>query len=69
MGKVNYWVSNHLASIEMNRPDRHNALDYELLDDIDSAFTEAERDDDVYVIVLSGAGRSLCSSYDRDRSY
>ena len=69
MEVVNYSVEDHIACIEMNRPERHNALDFKLLDDIDEAFTEAENDDDVYVIVLSGAGRSFCSGYDRNGSY
>lgn len=69
METVNYSVDNHVASIQMNRPERHNALDFQLLDDLDVAFTEAENDDDVYVIVLSGAGRSFCSGYDRGGSY
>jgi len=69
METINYSVDNHIASIEMNRPERHNALDFQLLDDLDAAFTEAENDDAVYVIVLSGAGRSFCSGYDRNGSY
>ena len=69
METVNYSVKDHIARIEMNRPERHNALDFQLLDDIDAAFTEAEKDDDVYVIVLSGAGRSFCSGYERNGSY
>jgi len=69
METVNYSVEDHIARIEMNRPGRHNALDFQLLDDIDAAFTEAENDDEVYVIVLSGAGRSFCSGYDRGGSY
>lgn len=69
MDTVNYSVRNHVASIQMNRPERHNALDFQLLDDLDAAFTKAENDDEVYVIVLSGAGRSFCSGYDRGGSY
>lgn len=69
MEVVNYSVTNHIARIQMNRPERHNALDFHLLDDIDEAFTQAEQDQDVFVIVLSGAGRSFCSGYDRGGSY
>lgn len=66
---VNYSVNGHMARIQMNRPESHNALDFQLLDDLDAAFTAAEEDDDVYVIVLSGAGPSFCSGYDRRGSY
>ncbi len=66
---VNYSVADGIARIEMNRPERHNALDYGLLDDLDSAFTAAEQDDSVGAIVLSGAGRSFCSGYDTKGTY
>lgn len=61
---VHYRVDGPVARIEMNRPERHNALDAQLLDDLDAAFAAAERDDAVAVVVLSGAGRSFCSGYD-----
>ena len=48
---------------------RHNALDFTLLDGLDEAFTRAEADDDVWVVVLSGAGKSFSSGYDRTGSY
>jgi enoyl-CoA hydratase/carnithine racemase len=69
MAIVNYRVADHVAHIEMNRPERHNALDFTLLDGLDEAFTTAEADDDVWVVVLSGAGRSFSSGYDRAGSY
>ena len=66
---VNYSVADKIARIEMNRPERHNALDFGLLDDLDAAFTLAEEDDSVSAIVLSGAGRSFCSGYDTGGTY
>jgi enoyl-CoA hydratase/carnithine racemase len=39
----------------MNRPEKRNALDHQLLDDLDRAFAAAEEDRDVRVVVLSGA--------------
>ncbi|MDX1384505.1 MAG: enoyl-CoA hydratase/isomerase family protein [Thermoanaerobaculia bacterium] len=66
---VNYSVRDHVAHIEMNRPERHNALDFTLLDGLDEAFARVEEDDEVWVAVLKGAGRSFCSGYDRGGSY
>jgi enoyl-CoA hydratase len=66
---VNYAVDGGVARIEMNRPERHNALSHQLLDDLDAAFDAAEGDRDVAVVVLSGAGRSFCSGYDLKGSY
>jgi enoyl-CoA hydratase len=42
--------------LTLNRPDARNALDANMLDEIDQAITEAEANDDVKVIVLQGAG-------------
>lgn len=66
---VNYSVDGGVARIEMNRPERHNALSYQLLDDLDAAFDAAERDREVGAVVLSGAGRSFCSGYDLGGTY
>ncbi len=66
---VNYTVEGGIARIEMNRADKRNALNHQLLDDIDAAFTEAERDSSVRVVVLSGAGASFSAGYDLKGSY
>jgi enoyl-CoA hydratase len=66
---VEYTVDGPVARIALNRPERRNALDFQLLDDIDAAFDEAERDGDVRVVVLSGNGPSFCSGYDLKGSY
>ena len=55
--------------ITLNRPDKHNALSYQLLDDIDVVFNHAEADDSVNVIVLKGAGKSFCSGFDLKGAY
>lgn len=61
---VLYSVKDNVASVVLHRPERHNALNHQLLDDIDRAFGMAEADEEVHCIVLSGAGRSFCSGYD-----
>lgn len=66
---VDYAAADGVARITLNRPDKHNALDHQLLDDLDTAFTEAERDDGVRVVVLAGAGKSFCAGYDLKGSY
>lgn len=66
---VRYEAAGGVARITLNRPDKHNALDYQLLDDLDAAFREAERDDHVRVVVLAGAGKSFCAGYDLKGSY
>ncbi|MFX0011488.1 MAG: enoyl-CoA hydratase/isomerase family protein, partial [Candidatus Hermodarchaeota archaeon] len=55
--------------ITLNRPEKHNALSYQLLDDLDAVFDEAEADDNTKVIVLKANGKSFCSGFDLKGSY
>ncbi len=64
-----YETKNKIGYITLNRPERHNALSSQLLDDIDAVFNHAEEDRSVNVIVLKGAGKSFCSGFDNDDSY
>ncbi|HEX6032641.1 MAG TPA: enoyl-CoA hydratase/isomerase family protein [Tepidiformaceae bacterium] len=66
---VIYTAEGGVARIVLNRPEKRNALNHQLLDDIDAAFEAAERDDSVRVVVLSGAGPSFCAGYDLAGSY
>lgn len=61
---VIYEVKDHIAKIIMNRPDKRNALNHQLLDDLDTAFAEADDDPEVRVVILSGAGPSFSAGYD-----
>src|SRR5215204_3927434 len=69
LATVNYSVDGPVARVVLNRPERRNALNHQMLDDIDAAFDAAEADNDVRVVVLSGAGPSFCSGYDLSGSY
>ncbi|GLZ15783.1 enoyl-CoA hydratase [Actinomadura sp. NBRC 104425] len=55
-----------VARLVLNRPDKHNALRFDDLDLLVRLLHEAERDDDVRVIVLKGEGRSFCAGHDYD---
>lgn len=50
--------------LTLNRPASANALDGELLAALGDALDELERDDDVWVVVLTGAGRHFCGGMD-----
>ncbi|NQT48100.1 MAG: enoyl-CoA hydratase/isomerase family protein [Chloroflexi bacterium] len=54
----------HVATIILNRPEVLNALNDCLIQELGSAMTEAEEDDEVRVVVLTGAGRGFCSGQD-----
>ncbi len=66
---VIYESKEKIGYITLNRPEKHNALSYQLLDDIDAVFDHAEADDSVNVIVLKGNGKSFCSGFDLKGSY
>jgi enoyl-CoA hydratase len=50
----------------LNRPERLNAINFELPRELERAVTDANRDDSVHVLVLRGAGRAFCAGYDLD---
>jgi enoyl-CoA hydratase len=63
-GTVEYEVVEHVARVTMDRPEKRNALNDELLDGLEAAFVEAERDEEVHAVVLAGNGPSFCAGYD-----
>jgi enoyl-CoA hydratase len=61
---VLYQVEGRVATITLNRPERLNAIDASMPGSIRAAVEEANRDDGVHAIVLTGAGRAFCAGYD-----
>jgi methylglutaconyl-CoA hydratase len=53
-----------VARITLNRPDKRNALDSPTIEGLRAAFAELEREDDVRVVVLTGAGKDFCACAD-----
>jgi enoyl-CoA hydratase/carnithine racemase len=51
-----------IALITLNRPEKLNAMSYELACDLDEELTEIEKDDDLRVVILTGAGPRAFSS-------
>ena len=61
-----YEVSDKIATITLNRPDRMNAWTPIMERDVRHAMESAAADDNVRVIVLTGAGRAFCAGADMD---
>ncbi|OUC79401.1 enoyl-CoA hydratase [Gordonia lacunae] len=55
-----------VARLVLNRPERRNAQNPQMLYDLDAAFGDCARDDSIKVIVLSGAGPDFSSGHDVD---
>lgn len=53
-----------IARIRLNRPDRANAQDTELLYELNSAFDRAAHDDEVRVIILAAEGKHFSAGHD-----
>ena len=62
--KVTYDVERGIARVVLNRPERRNALDQELLTEFRDALRAASLDDRVRVVLVTGAGKDFCSGMD-----
>lgn len=52
-----------LATITLNRPEKRNAISFELIDDLLRAFDEVSKSD-ATILILTGAGKAFCSGLD-----
>ena len=59
-----YQVSDRVATITLNRPDKLNAWTGTIEQEVRASMYEAEKDPDVRVIILTGAGRGFCAGAD-----
>lgn len=57
-------VKNHVATLTMNRPERLNAFTGRMMSEMIDAFDCTDADDDVRVVVVTGAGRGFCAGAD-----
>ena len=57
-------VKNGVATITLNRPDRYNAVNQELVDGISSSLIKCETEESIRSVVITGAGRGFCSGAD-----
>ncbi|MEY2450177.1 MAG: hypothetical protein QOH79_3653 [Acidimicrobiaceae bacterium] len=60
-----YDVTDHVATITINRPERRNALSWTVMSELREAFEAAKANRDVRVVVLTGAGdKAFCAGAD-----
>ena len=67
-GVVQYGCEDGVSTLTLNRPESLNAMNDELMQDISSALNVVNDDDDVRVVVITGAGRGFCSGADLNNS-
>ena len=59
-----YKSENSITTISLNRPDRYNAFNFEMSEELQSALRFATDDPECRVIVLTGEGKAFCSGQD-----
>jgi len=62
--KILFEVDQGIARVTLNRPDKRNALDGELVNELRDAFQQCAADSGIGVVVLKGAGKDFCSGAD-----
>ena len=62
--EIRYEIADHVLTITLNRPDRLNAFTPTMGRELIEAFDQADADDDVRAIIVTGEGRGFCAGAD-----
>lgn len=57
-------IADKVAVLTLNRPDRMNAFTGQMMLDVCAAFDHTDANDDVSVVIMTGAGRAFCAGAD-----
>lgn len=64
MSKLKITASGPVLSVQLNRPEVHNAFDAEQIENLTQAFSNASKDENIRMVVLSGEGKNFCAGAD-----
>ncbi|MEV4053446.1 enoyl-CoA hydratase-related protein [Amycolatopsis sp. NPDC049688] len=62
--EITYAVTDRVATVTLNRPRARNGYTIRMADELHAAMDRADRDEDVRVVVLTGAGQDFCVGAD-----
>jgi len=62
--EITYAVAERIATVTLNRPEARNGYTIRMADELNAAMDRADRDEDVRVVVLTGAGKDFCVGAD-----
>ena len=63
---IHFKEEDSIGYITLNRPKKLNAFNFQMQNDLIKAFDEADKDDNVKAIIVTGAGRGFCAGADMD---
>jgi len=64
---IRYQIESNILTITLNRPERMNAWNREMFDELMNAFDCSDADDAVKAVVITGEGRAFCAGADLSR--
>jgi enoyl-CoA hydratase/carnithine racemase len=62
-----YEVADRIATITFNRPERLNAVNEQMISELNDAYARAEGDDDVWTLIVTANGRAFCAGADVEK--
>lgn len=62
--RVEVTIENGIAAVRLNRPDKHNALDFAMFCAIKQSISQIKKDPSVRVVIVSGEGENFCTGLD-----
>lgn len=64
-----YTTKNHVANVTLNRPQADNSINLELAQELADVCRQVNQDDDVYVVIVTGAGnKTFCKGGELEKS-
>ena len=61
---IEFEITDSIGTVWLNRPDKHNALNAEMIAEIIECFEELNNNQEVRIVMLRGRGKSFCAGAD-----